>query len=43
MPKFRGHTAGYESEWARLKARVESDGGAMKPTFPKGPTNLDMK
>ncbi len=41
MPKFRGHTAGYESEWARLKARAETDGGAMKPTFPKGRTNLD--
>ena len=43
MPKFRGHTAGYESEWARLKARAETDGGAMKPAFAKGPTNLDSK
>lgn len=43
MPKFRGHTQGFEDAWASVKAQAERDGGAMKPSFPAGKTNLDMK
>ncbi len=43
MPKFRGHTQGFEDAWAEVKAQAHRDGGAMKPSFPAGPTNLDTK
>ena len=43
MPKFRGHTKGFEEAWARVKAQAATQDGSFKPAFPAGPTNLDSR